>query len=85
MLLDVNVPRKNGFEVLDDIKNDAELSIIPIVLFTTSRTPEDVARGYGKHANAYVAKPSNVDDFRQTVRAIDDFYTRVCVPLPAPV
>jgi CheY-like chemotaxis protein len=83
VILDLNMPRMNGFEVLADIKTDFMLSIIPIVVFTTSRAPEHVARGYADHANAYVVKPTDVDDYQRAVRSIEEFYTRICVPLPA--
>jgi two-component system response regulator len=77
VLLDLNLPRKDGFQVLEEIKNDAELSIIPIVVFSTSEAPEDVLRSYSSNANAYVIKPTDFDDFARVVREIDAFYTQV--------
>src|SRR5262245_51297500 len=60
VLLDLNLPRKNGFEVLAEIKNDRSLSVIPIVVFSTSDAPEHVLRSYGARANAYVVKPVDI-------------------------
>jgi len=78
VLLDLNMPRKNGFEVLNDIKGDRELAVIPIVVFTTSSAQEHVARSYRSHANAYVVKPSTFDEYEAAIHAIDRFYTQVC-------
>ena len=77
VLLDLNMPRKDGFEVLTEVKNDRELAIIPIVVFSTSSAPEHIKRSYSSHANAYVVKPSDFDDFAEVVREIDRFYTQV--------
>lgn len=77
VLLDLNMPRKNGFEVLSDIKSDRDLSIIPIVVFTTSSAQEHVLRSYRTHANAYVVKPSSFDEYQLAVRTIDQFYSQV--------
>jgi CheY-like chemotaxis protein len=83
VLLDLNLPRKDGFEVLLEVKNDRDLSVIPIVVFSTSSTPEDVTRSYSAHANAYVVKPTDFDDFAEVVREIDRFYTQVAAKPPA--
>jgi CheY-like chemotaxis protein len=77
VLLDLNMPRKDGFEVLAEVKGDQDLSIIPIVVFSTSSAPEHIKRSYSSHANAYVVKPANFDDFAEVVREIDNFYTQV--------
>lgn len=82
VLLDLNMPRKDGFEVLDDVKNDEALSVIPIVVFSTSSAPEHISRSYAAYANAYVIKPAGFDDFARVVREIENFYTQV-VTLPA--
>jgi CheY-like chemotaxis protein len=84
VLLDLNMPRKSGFEVLADIKTDDDLSVIPIVVFSTSAAPSHIARCYTGHANACVVKPVDFDDFQRAVRSIDEFYARVCVPVPLP-
>ncbi|GII64432.1 two-component system response regulator [Sphaerisporangium krabiense] len=81
ILLDLNLPRKDGREVLEDIKADAELRSIPVVVLTTSEAEEDILRSYRLHANAYVAKPVDFDQFIRVVRQIDDFFVTV-VKLP---
>jgi CheY-like chemotaxis protein len=77
VLLDLNMPRKDGFEVLLEVKSDKELSVIPIVVFSTSSAPEHVKRSYSSHANAYVVKPTGFDEFAEVVREIDRFYTQI--------
>ncbi|MDH2428879.1 response regulator [Sphaerisporangium sp. TRM90804] len=81
VLLDLNLPRKDGREVLEDIKADATLRSIPVVVLTTSEAEEDILRSYNLHANAYVAKPVDFEQFIQVVRQIDDFFVSV-VKLP---
>ncbi len=83
VLLDLNMPRKDGFEVLDDLKNDEALSVIPVVVFSTSSAPEHIMRSYSSYANAYVIKPASYDDFARVVREIENFYTRVVTLPPA--
>ena len=82
VLLDLNLPRRNGREVLRDIKEDPELRRIPVVVLTTSEAEEDVLASYLLHANAYVRKPVDFDQFVAAVRAIDDFFITV-VRLPS--
>ena len=77
VLLDLNLPRKNGTEVLAEIKNDEALKRIPVVVLTTSRAPEDIARAYGLHANCYVSKPADFDQFTHVVSAIENFWFTV--------
>ncbi|MEZ0073500.1 response regulator [Planotetraspora sp. GP83] len=81
ILLDLNLPRVDGFEVLQEIKNDPALRGIPVVILTTSEAEQDVLRGYDLHANAYVSKPVDFDQFIRVVRQIDDFWVTV-VKLP---
>jgi CheY-like chemotaxis protein len=81
ILLDLNLPRKDGREVLAEIKGDPVLSTIPVVVLTTSHAEEDVLRSYQLHANAYVTKPVDFDRFIQVVRQIDEFFVTV-VKLP---
>jgi CheY-like chemotaxis protein len=81
VLLDLNLPRRDGREVLRDLKEDPELRRIPIVVLTTSEAEEDVLASYLLHANAYVRKPVDFDQFVSAVRAIDDFFIEV-VRLP---
>lgn len=81
ILLDLNLPRKAGHEVLAEIKSDADLQRIPVVVLTTSDAEEDIVRSYDLHANAYVTKPVDFDRFLNVVRQIDDFFVTV-VKLP---
>ena len=74
VVLDLNLPRKDGRTVLDEVKADPELRKIPVVIFTTSRSGRDIARCYELGANCYVSKPGNLDDFRSVVRSIEDFW-----------
>ena len=82
VLLDLNLPRRDGREVLLDIKSDADLRRIPVVVLTTSEAEEDVIAAYNLHANAYVRKPVDFEQFVAAVRAIDDFFITV-VRLPS--
>lgn len=81
VLLDLNLPRKNGSEVLAEIKGDPELATIPVVVLTTSEADEDVIRSYKLHANAYITKPVDFERFRQIIQQIDEFFAGV-VKLP---
>jgi CheY-like chemotaxis protein len=81
ILLDLNLPRKDGREVLAEIKADPELSLIPVVVLTTSGAHDDVVGSYRLHANAYVTKPVDFEQFIGVVRQIDDFFVGV-VRLP---
>ncbi|RFS82177.1 response regulator [Actinomadura spongiicola] len=81
VLLDLNLPRKSGMEVLAEIKADDDLRRIPVVILTTSEADEDILRSYNLHANAYVTKPVDFDRFISVVRRIDDFFVSV-VKLP---
>ncbi|MFF3171478.1 response regulator [Streptomyces sp. NPDC057900] len=81
ILLDLNLPKYDGRQVLEQIKQDAELSLIPVVVLTTSSAEEDILRSYKLHANAYVTKPVDLDQFIAAVRQIDEFFVTV-VRLP---
>ncbi len=81
VLLDLNLPRRDGREVLREVKSDAELRRIPIVVLTTSDAEEDVLASYQLHANAYVRKPVDFEQFVAAIRAIDNFFISV-VRLP---
>ncbi|ACY96709.1 MULTISPECIES: response regulator [Thermomonospora] len=81
ILLDLNLPRKDGREVLSEVKADPELRSIPVVVLTTSAADEDILRSYDLHANAYVTKPVDFERFIEVVRQIDDFFVTV-VKLP---
>jgi CheY-like chemotaxis protein len=81
ILLDLNLPKRDGREVLEEIKNDSSLRQIPVVVLTTSQADEDVLRSYQLHANAYVTKPVDFDRFVNVVKQIDEFFISV-VRLP---
>jgi CheY-like chemotaxis protein len=81
ILLDLNLPRMDGHEVLAEIKSDSDLQRIPVVVLTTSDAEEDVLRSYDLHANAYVTKPVDFERFLGVVRQIDEFFVTV-VKLP---
>jgi CheY-like chemotaxis protein len=81
ILLDLNLPRRDGREVLQEIKNDDDLGRIPVVVLTTSAADEDILRSYQLHANAYVTKPVDFERFITVIRQIDDFFVSV-VKLP---
>ncbi|WP_405901111.1 response regulator [Streptomyces sp. NBC_00727] len=81
ILLDLNLPKYDGRQVLEKIKQDPELALIPVVVLTTSSAEEDILRSYKLHANAYVTKPVDLDQFIAAVRQIDDFFVTV-VRLP---
>ncbi|MBB5867661.1 CheY-like chemotaxis protein [Allocatelliglobosispora scoriae] len=82
ILLDLNLPRRDGREVLLEIKQDPELCHIPVVVLTTSAAEEDILRSYRLHANAYVTKPVDFETFINVVRQIDEFFVTV-VKLPS--
>src|SRR5215831_17342378 len=81
ILLDLNLPRKDGREVLAEIKADAELKTIPVVVLTTSRAEQDVLRSYELQANCFVTKPVDLDQFIDVVKSIENFWLTV-VRLP---
>jgi CheY-like chemotaxis protein len=83
ILLDLNLPRKTGHEVLAEVKADPTLRKIPIVVLTTSGAAEDVVRSYDLHANVFVTKPVDFDHFTQVIKQIDDFFLTVA-QLPPP-
>ena len=81
ILLDLNLPRRDGREVLAEIKKDPRLRTIPVVVLTTSEAEEDILGSYALHANAYVTKPVDFEQFIQVIRQIDEFFVSV-VKLP---
>ena len=81
VLLDLNLPRKDGREVLEEIKTDDDLKRIPVVVLTTSKAEEDVLRTYNLHANCYVTKPVDLEKFIVVVKSIDVFWLTI-VTLP---
>src|ERR1700694_1241258 len=83
ILLDLNLPRKDGREVLAEIKTNDELKRIPVVVITTSKEEEDVVRSYRMHANCYITKPIDVEKFVSVVQAIDNFWLTIVTLLSA--
>jgi CheY-like chemotaxis protein len=83
ILLDLNLPRKDGREVLSEIKNDEDLKTIPVVILTTSQAEEDVVKSYHLHANCYVTKPVDLEKFIVVVQSIDRFWLTIAT-LPSP-
>jgi CheY-like chemotaxis protein len=83
ILLDLNLPKLHGHQVLEDIKSDADLRRIPVVVLSTSSADEDIIRSYDLHANAYVTKPVDFDRFVTVIRQIDDFFISVANLPPA--
>jgi CheY-like chemotaxis protein len=81
IILDLNLPKKDGREVLAEIKNDDNLKRIPVVILTISKAEEDILKTYNLHANCYVTKPLDLDQFMKVVRSIEDFWLTI-VKLP---
>ena len=77
VLLDLNLPRKDGRQVLAEIKSDQELCTIPVIVLTSSAAEQDVLQSYRHHANAYVTKPIEIDEFLRAVRSIEGFWLSV--------
>ncbi|WP_410509124.1 response regulator [Methanosarcina hadiensis] len=82
ILLDLNLPKKDGREVLEEIKSDEDLKNIPVVVLTTSKAEADILKSYNLHANAYVTKPVDFDQFIKVIKSIEDFWLEV-VRLPS--
>jgi CheY-like chemotaxis protein len=82
IVLDLNLPRKSGHEVLADIKADPELRRIPVVVLTTSKAAEDVLKSYDLHASVHVSKPVDFDDYAAVVKQIDEFFGSVALLPP---
>lgn len=81
ILLDLNLPKKDGKEVLTEIKNDPELRRIPVVILTMSKSEEDIVKSYNLHANCYITKPIDLEKFITVVKSIEDFWLSI-VQLP---
>jgi len=82
ILLDLNLPRKDGREVLEEIKADENLRRIPVVVLTTSTDEQDVLKSYNLHANCYISKPIDLEQFTQVVQSIQDFWFSIVVLPP---
>lgn len=83
ILLDINLPKVDGIEVLIEIKNDPDLKSIPVVMLTTSSSEKDISSAYKNYANCYITKPVDLDKFLQIVNAIEDYWISI-VRLPKP-
>ena len=82
ILLDLNLPKKDGREVLAEIKQDPDLKSIPVVILTTSNAEDDIAKSYDSHANCYLTKPVSLDEFIRTIKLIEEFWL-TAVQLPS--
>ena len=82
VLLDLNLPRLDGREVLAAIKKDPDLKQIPVVVLTSSRADEDLLKAYDSHANCYISKPVGFEDFMQVIRSIENFWLTIVVLPP---
>jgi len=74
ILLDINLPKKNGFEVLNQIKNDPELKRIPVIMLSSSSSEDHISKSYELNANCYVTKPVDFDEYSEVVKTIEDFW-----------
>ncbi|HEU5054529.1 MAG TPA: response regulator [Hanamia sp.] len=81
ILLDINLPKINGIEVLEELKDNENLKVIPVVMLTTSDSEKDVFESYKKHANCYITKPVNFENFMEVIQKIKDFWIDI-VRLP---
>jgi CheY-like chemotaxis protein len=79
VLLDVNMPGKSGWNVLDEIKSDERLGVIPVLMLTTSSEPSDIHAAYARHANAYLTKPDDLPSFIELFQAIDSFWLQAAM------
>lgn len=82
ILLDLNLPKKDGREVLEEIKSDEKLKHIPVIVLTTSRSEQDIMASYRLHANSYITKPVDLGDFFKAIKAFEDFWLNT-VALPS--
>lgn len=82
VLLDLNLPGMTGFDILETVKNDVDLKAIPVVVLTTSDSAEDIVESYQEHANAYLRKPVDADEFIELARSLGEFWIRM-VELPS--
>ncbi len=83
IILDLNLPKKDGSEVLEEIKEDESLKKIPVVILTTSEAEQDIIKSYELHANCYITKPVNMDQFIKVVKSIGDFWFSIVILPPS--
>jgi CheY-like chemotaxis protein len=79
IILDLNLPKKDGREVLAELKTNEELKRIPVIILTSSTSAEDVSKAYGEHANCYIAKPVDLDEFARIIKTIEEFWFRTVI------
>lgn len=79
IFLDLNLPRKNGMEVLKELKEDPKLRFIPVLILTTSSAEKDIFETYSHHANCYITKPVNMDEFFEVAKAIEKFWFNIVI------
>jgi chemotaxis family two-component system response regulator Rcp1 len=79
IILDLNLPKKDGREVLAEIKSSEELKRIPVIVLTSSTSAEDVSKAYGEHANCYIAKPVDLDEFARIIKLIEEFWFKTVI------
>jgi two-component system, chemotaxis family, response regulator Rcp1 len=79
IILDLNLPKKDGREVLSEIKSNSELKRIPVIILTSSTSAEDVSKAYGEHCNCYIAKPVDLDEFARIVKIIEEFWFKTVI------
>ena len=79
VILDLNLPKKDGREVLAEIKNDDDLKRIPVVILTISKAEEDILKSYNLHANCFITKPIDLDQFIKVVKSIEDFWLTIVI------
>ncbi len=74
MLLDLNLPRKDGRELLEEVKSDPDFKLIPVLVLTTSSSSDDILSSYERHANSFITKPADMDEFMEVVRSVESFW-----------
>jgi chemotaxis family two-component system response regulator Rcp1 len=79
IILDLNLPKKDGREVLAEIKNSEEMKCIPVIVLTSSTSSEDVSKAYGEHANCYIAKPVDLDEFARIIKIVEEFWFKTVI------
>lgn len=84
ILLDLNLPKVDGFEVLDEVKNNPEYPLVPVLVLSSSKSKEDVVESYERHANAYLTKPDGPDEFVALAKTIEDFWLDAAIAPPNP-
>lgn len=77
LILDLNMPKKNGYEVLAEIKSDEKLKALPVIILTTSQNRDDILKCYKNHANCYISKPTDFHTFKDIIRMIEEFWVRI--------